>query len=142
MNSCAYISEVLLLITDKGDPERLTISHAFCVKNEKKGVEYIFVMICVLRWEWQRVASLKKQLEEKTKEIRYMHMINLRLNIEINDVLLSTSTVWYLRRMKGDEIDELDLVELRKLERWIENSLSRVIGFKVCVLSKIVVELV
>ena len=35
------------------------------------------------------------------------------------------------RRMKGDELDELNLDELRKLEKTIEAGLSRVIGTKV-----------
>lgn len=53
--------------------------------------------------ELERYASMSKQLEQKTLEIR---------------------------RMKGDELDELNLDELRKLEKTIEAGLSRVIGTK------------
>ncbi|XP_062082609.1 MADS-box protein SVP-like [Humulus lupulus] len=57
----------------------------------------------LLENERKRYASLRKELEKKTKELRYI---------------------------KGEDLQELSLEELKQLEKLVENSFSRVIEFK------------
>ncbi|EXB57290.1 MADS-box protein AGL24 [Morus notabilis] len=62
-----------------------------------------------LEHERNRLDSLKAELEEKTTE---------------------------LRRMKGEELQELSLEEIKELEKMVEAGLSRVAELKVCFLDQ------